>query len=141
MHLVDQIASPYPKALMEQRTSLNLDAWPTPSDYYYNIREGELPLCYLFIDILGCSFACFGGNHSRVSYVSMKLSDKLAVYCLSASTSCALSRSSMAEAQTFTACTNIKFNHFPIGSAVTHHLPQDMFYASCCSHTKAEGAS
>ena len=39
MHLVDQIASPYPKALMEQRTSLNLDAWPTPADYYYNIRE------------------------------------------------------------------------------------------------------
>ena len=40
MHLVDQIASPYPKALMEQRTSINLDAWPTPQDYYYNIREG-----------------------------------------------------------------------------------------------------
>ncbi|DBA70792.1 TPA: hypothetical protein ACH3X2_011685 [Trebouxia sp. C0005] len=39
MHLVDQIASPYPKALMEQRTSLNLDAWPTPADYYFNIRE------------------------------------------------------------------------------------------------------
>lgn len=42
MHLVDQIASPYPKALMEQRTSINLDAWPTPQDYYYNIREGRL---------------------------------------------------------------------------------------------------
>lgn len=41
MHLVDQIASPYPKALMEQRTSINLDAWPTPQDYYYNIREGR----------------------------------------------------------------------------------------------------
>ena len=45
MHLVDQIASPYPKALMEQRTSLNLDAWPTPSDYYYNIREGKVSCC------------------------------------------------------------------------------------------------
>lgn len=45
MHLVDQIASPYPKALMEQRTSLNLDAWPTPSDYYYNIREGKVLGC------------------------------------------------------------------------------------------------
>ena len=42
MHLVDQIASPYPKALMDQRTNLNLDAWPTPQDYYYNIREGTL---------------------------------------------------------------------------------------------------
>ena len=47
MHLVDQIASPYPKALMEQRTSLDLDAWPTPADYYYNIREGE----HMLIDV------------------------------------------------------------------------------------------
>ncbi len=55
MHLVDQIASPYPKALMEQRTSLNLDAWPTPSDYYYNIREGELPSICLLLYMFVCS--------------------------------------------------------------------------------------
>lgn len=41
-HLVDQIASPFPKALFETRTTLDLDAWPTPQDYYHNIRTGEL---------------------------------------------------------------------------------------------------
>ena len=39
-HLVDQIASPYPKKLFQARTTSVLDAWPTPQDYYYNIREG-----------------------------------------------------------------------------------------------------
>lgn len=39
-HLVDQIASPYPKKLYSARTTAVLDEWPTPTDYYYNIREG-----------------------------------------------------------------------------------------------------
>lgn len=43
VHLVDQIASPYPKKLFEARTSAALDEWPTPTEYYYNIREGTLP--------------------------------------------------------------------------------------------------
>ena len=58
MHLVDQIASPYPKALMEQRTSLNLDAWPTPADYYYNIREGQLQPFHPSVHQLTCCFIC-----------------------------------------------------------------------------------
>lgn len=37
---MDQIASPYPKKLFQARTTSVLDAWPTPQDYYYNIREG-----------------------------------------------------------------------------------------------------
>ena len=41
-HLVDHIATPFPKALFETRITLDLDAWPTPQDYYYNIRTGEL---------------------------------------------------------------------------------------------------
>lgn len=41
-HLVDQIASPYPKKLYAARTTAVLDEWPTPTDYYYNIREGTL---------------------------------------------------------------------------------------------------
>ena len=41
-HLVDQIASPYPKKLFQTRTTAVLDEWPTPMDYYYNIREGTL---------------------------------------------------------------------------------------------------
>lgn len=39
VHLVDQIVSPYPKKLFKARTTAVLDDWPTPSDYYYNIRE------------------------------------------------------------------------------------------------------
>lgn len=42
VHLVDQIASPFPKKLFEARTSAALDEWPTPTEYYYNIREGNL---------------------------------------------------------------------------------------------------
>ena len=55
MHLVDQIASPYPKALMEQRTSINLDAWPTPQDYYYNIREGSGNVCTYALRAVACT--------------------------------------------------------------------------------------
>lgn len=40
VHLVDQIASPYPKKLFKARTTAALDEWPTPTEYYYNIREG-----------------------------------------------------------------------------------------------------
>ncbi len=55
---------------MEQRTSLNLDAWPTPADYYYNIREGELPSCHpsvhAFTSGFGCLFVCFSDNHPSI---------------------------------------------------------------------------
>lgn len=55
VHLVDQIASPYPKKLFEARTSAALDEWPTPTEYYYNIREGNLTTQNLLLQQQCCA--------------------------------------------------------------------------------------
>lgn len=72
----------------------------------------------MFSSLLGCSFACFSGNHSRLSYVPIKLSDEIALYYLCASTDCALSRSRMTEAWISTTCINIELD------CITSLLPQ-----------------